>query len=551
MATLVQPSPAALAERIYARRWLTLGVLGLSLVIMGIDNFVLNVALPTIQGAFNASASELQWMVDAYILVFAGLLLTMGAIGDRFGRARLLQVGLLVFGAGSIAATLVTTATQLIAARAVMGFGAAMMIPSTLSILINVFPREERGRAIAAWAGMMGLGIGLGPITGGVLIVNFSWPAVFLINVPVVLAALALGLFLVPDNRDPEHFCARPPGRGSLDRGRPRARLRHHRRPADGLDRPGHPRSSALAAVLAAALGWREMHTTHPMLDFTLFRNRRMTFGVTAVGAAFFGLFSMIFGLTQYLQYVLGKSPLEAGEIMLPLAIGIPIGAGLSVRLVRRLGTRRVVSVALVLVAAVIASVSTWTASTEGWVVALALDLRGDPDGERDGALGRCDPRRRSRGPGGRRIGGQPADRPTGRRARRGGRRLGDEHGLRRPHDGLRRKAAAAGRRAGRRFDRRGGCDRSQAGGGGAGAGRCRAERLHRRPWDGCHRRRVRHRRWSRPRGAVHAGPPAATRRFLSWRARRPVSCGHFARLRPSPAFAGLTGDLVVTKLFP
>lgn len=373
MVTLAQPSPAALAERIHARRWLTLGVLGLSLVIMGIDNFVLNVALPTLQEAFNASASELQWMVDAYILVFAGLLLTMGAIGDRFGRARLLQAGLLVFGAGSIAATLVTTATQLIAARAVMGFGAAMMIPSTLSILINVFPREERGRAIAAWAGMMGLGIGLGPITGGVLIVNFSWPAVFLVNVPVVIAALALGLYLVPDSRDPEHAALDFAGAalstaavlalvyGIIDA------------PRTGWTDPVILGAFALAAVLAAAFGWRELHTSRPMLDFGLFRNRRMTFGVTAVGAAFFGLFSVIFGLTQYLQYVLDKSPLEAGEIMLPLAIGIPIGAGLSVRLVRRLGTRRVVSVALVLVAAVIGSVSTWTVSTEGWVVALAL----------------------------------------------------------------------------------------------------------------------------------------------------------------------------------
>ena len=373
MVTQVEPSPAALAERIYARRWLTLGVLGLSLVIMGIDNFVLNVALPTLQEAFNASASELQWMVDAYILVFAGLLLTMGAIGDRFGRARLLQVGLLIFGGSSIAATLVTTAPQLIAARAVMGFGAAMMIPSTLSILINVFPREERGRAIAAWSGMMGLGIGLGPITGGVLIVNFSWQAVFLINVPIVVAALALGLFLVPDSRDPEHAALDLPGAAVSTTAVLALVYGIIEAPSRGWTDPLILVAFALAAVLAAAFGWRELHTSRPMLDFSLFRNRRMTFGVIAIGAAFFGLFSVIFGLTQYLQYVLGKSPLEAGEIMLPLAIGIPIGAGLSVQLVRRLGTRRVLSVALLLVAAVIASISTWTASTEAWVVALAL----------------------------------------------------------------------------------------------------------------------------------------------------------------------------------
>jgi len=373
MATLVQRNPTSLAERTYARRWLTLGVLGLSLVIMGIDNFVLNVALPTLQSAFDASAAQLQWMVDAYILVFAGLLLPMGAIGDRFGRARLLQVGLLVFGGASIAATWATGADQLIAARAVMGLGAAMMIPSTLSILINVFPREERGRAIAAWAGMMGLGIGLGPITGGFLIENFDWPAVFLINVPVAATALVLGLVLVPDSRDPAHASLDLPGAalavsavtilvyGIIDA--PRA----------GWTDPVILGSFAIAAVLAVGFAWRELHAARPMLDFALFRNLRMTAGVTAVGAAFFGLFSVIFGLTQYLQYVLGKSPLEAGELMLPLALGIPIGAGLSVRLVRRLGTRRVVSSALLVLAVVLATISTWTTSTEGWVVALAL----------------------------------------------------------------------------------------------------------------------------------------------------------------------------------
>lgn len=373
MATLVRPTPPTLADRIYSRRWLTLGVLGLSLVIMGIDNFVLNVALPTLQRSFNADAAQLQWMVDAYIVVFAGLLLTMGALGDRFGRARLLQLGLLVFGGASVAATLVSTAEQLIAARAVMGLGAAMMIPSTLSILINVFPREERGRAIAAWAGMMGLGIGLGPITGGFLIDNFDWQAVFLINVPVAATALVLGLFLVPDSRDPGHATLDLPGAalsisavtilvyGIIDA------------PRTGWTDPLILGAFALAAVLAVAFAWRELHTARPMLDFTLFRNRRMSAGVTAVGAAFFGLFSVIFGLTQYLQYVLGKSPLEAGELMLSLALGIPIGAGLSIRLVRRLGTRRVVGTALLLLAVVLATISTWTASTEGWVVALAL----------------------------------------------------------------------------------------------------------------------------------------------------------------------------------
>ncbi len=366
-------TPDARVVRVYERRWLILGVLSLSLVIIGLDNFVLNVALPTLQTAFDATAAQLQWMVDAYILVFAGLLLLMGALGDRFGRARLLQLGLLVFGGASIAATFATTAEQLIAARAVMGTGAAMMMPSTLSILINVFPREERGRAIAAWSGIMGLGIGLGPVTGGFLIEHFDWSAVFLINVPVAAAALLFGFLLVPDSRDPGRAAIDLPGAalsisavsilvyGIIDA------------PRSGWTDPVILGSFLVATVLAVAFGWWELHADHPMLDFGLFRNRRMTAGVTAISANFFGLFAVIFGLTQFLQFVLARSPLEAGAIMLPLAVGIPIGAGLSVRLVGRLGTGRVVAGALVVVALVVLSVTQWSIRTEDWVVSLTL----------------------------------------------------------------------------------------------------------------------------------------------------------------------------------
>ncbi len=360
-------------DRTYERRWWTLAALSLSLVIIGLDNFVLNVALPTLQRTFDASASELQWMVDAYILVFAGFLLLMGALGDRFGRARMLQLGLLLFGASSIGATLVSTPEQLIVARAVMGVGGAMILPSTLSILINVFPAEERGRAIAAWAGVMGLGIGIGPITGGFLIENFEWQAVFLVNVPVVLVALALGLFLVPESRDPEHAAIDVPGAalsissvtvlvyGIIDA------------PRTGWGDPTILGAFALAAVLAVAFVLYELRAARPMVDFSLFRRPRLAAGLAGVSFNFFAMFSTVFGLTQYLQFVLGQSPLHAGAVMLPLALGIPLGANASVRLVRRLGTKRVVSVALVLVAAVLLTVETWTRTTEPWVVAVSL----------------------------------------------------------------------------------------------------------------------------------------------------------------------------------
>src|SRR5918911_413610 len=188
----------------YQRRWKTLAVLALSLVIIGLDNTILNVALPSLQEEFGASASTLQWIVDAYLLAFAGLILTMGTLGDRFGRKLALQAGLLLFGGGSLAVLAVESSGQLIAVRAVMGIGGALIMPATLSIISNVFPREERAKAIGIWAGLASVGIGLGPLAGGLLLEHFDWYSVFLVNVPVTLVAFLAGLRLVPESRDPE-----------------------------------------------------------------------------------------------------------------------------------------------------------------------------------------------------------------------------------------------------------------------------------------------------------------------------------------------------------
>src|SRR5215216_1367040 len=187
----------------YARRWKTLAVLSLSLLIIGLDNTILNVALPTPQAEFDASASTLQWMVDAYLLVFAGLLLVFGTLGDRLGRKLALQAGVTIFGLASLGVLAADTAGQLIAVRALMGVGAALIMPATLSIIANVFGPEERGKAIGVWAALAAIGIGLGPLTGGVLIEWFDWSAVFLLNVPVAVAAILLGIRFVPESRDP------------------------------------------------------------------------------------------------------------------------------------------------------------------------------------------------------------------------------------------------------------------------------------------------------------------------------------------------------------
>jgi MFS family permease len=190
-------------DRAYQRRWWTLAVLCLSLLVIGLDNTILNVALPTLVRDLGANASQLQWIVDAYALVFASLLLTAGSLGDRYGRRLVLGGGLLIFGIGSVLSAFATTAGSLIAFRALMGIGGALIMPSTLSIVTNVFPAEERGRAIGIWAGFSGIGIAIGPVIGGWLLENFWWGSVFFINVPVIALAILAGLFLIPESRDP------------------------------------------------------------------------------------------------------------------------------------------------------------------------------------------------------------------------------------------------------------------------------------------------------------------------------------------------------------
>jgi EmrB/QacA subfamily drug resistance transporter len=370
MAALNTPTSG---DRVHARRWWTLGVLSLSLVLIGLDNTILNVALPTIQSTFSATAADLQWMVDAYVLVFAGLLLTMGALGDRFGRARALQVGLIVFAVSSLAAAFASEVSHLIAARVAMGVGGALIMPSTLSVIANVFPREERAKAITIWAGVSGLGIGLGPLVGGLLIENFAWSSVFLVNVPIAVVALALGLVLVPESRDPSGARLDLPG-AVLSIGAVTAVVYGIiEAPGVGWTDPFILGTFVVAAVLGAAFAWRETHTTEPMLDFSLFRDGRFTAGAGAIALTFFAMFGVIFGLTQYLQFVLGKTALEAGTLMISLAVGIPIGARISLKAVAHAGTGRVMGGGLVLVSLILLSLIWWTPTTETWVVFATL----------------------------------------------------------------------------------------------------------------------------------------------------------------------------------
>jgi EmrB/QacA subfamily drug resistance transporter len=356
-------------KRIYERRWKMLTVLSVSMMIIGLDNTIVNVALPTLQRRFAASVSDLQWVVDAYLLVFAATLLTMGTLGDHYGRKRTLQGGLLLFASASTAVLLVSSVSHLIVLRVLMGLGAALIMPATLSIITNVFPRAERGRAIGIWAGTAAIGIGLGPLTGGLLLQVFAWQSVFLVNVPVAVVALLLGIRLVPDSRDPK------PGAFDLIGAMLSATALLAfvwaviEAPSRGWTSIAVIVAVVAAALLAAAFIAWERHVDSPMLNLVYFRNPRFSIGSLSISIIFFSLMAAIFALTQYLQYAHGYSALQAGATMLPLALGLMLSATSSSRFVTALGTKRVVAGGLILLALVLAATVLWTPGLAVWLI--------------------------------------------------------------------------------------------------------------------------------------------------------------------------------------
>ncbi len=340
-------------EHSYQRRWLILSVLCLSLVLIVAGNSSLNVALPSIQASLGSSPSQLQWMVDAYSLVFAVLLLPAGALADRFGRKTSLQFGLVVFGIASLLASYGTSNWQLIAARAVTGVGAAFIMPGTLSILTNVFhDPKERQRAIAIWAGCAGLGGAIGLVTSGVLLEHFSWESVFFVNVIIVLVALVAGGFLLPNSSDPAEATLDPPGVvlaigaiGLLVYGIIEA-------PANGWGSPVTIGTIFAGLVFLLSFVRWELHCAKPMLDIRLFRQRSLSVGSTTITLQFFAMYGLYFALVQYLQIAHGYSPLQAALAALPIGVCGMIGAPMSASFVRRFGHRKVVGTGLLISAA-------------------------------------------------------------------------------------------------------------------------------------------------------------------------------------------------------
>ncbi|GJF24030.1 MFS transporter [Streptomyces sp. HO565] len=366
----------------HRRRWAILGVLMLSLLIVVLDNSILNVAIKTISTpeptGLGATQSELEWAINAYTLVFAGLLFTAGLLGDRLGRKKVLLGGLAVFGIGSALAAFSGSPGELITFRAVMGLGAAFVMPATLAVLMNVFEREEQPKAIGIWAGGVGLAIAIGPITGGLLLDHFWWGSVFLVNVPIVVVALALMLWLVPDSRDPNPGRLDPVGvvlsvvglvllvYGIIKGGQL----------ADFTDATVLATAGAGLAVLVAFVVY-EKRSDHPSIDVTYFRNKVFSAAIAAIALVFFALMGVTFFSVFYTQSVLGFSPLETGLLMLPLAASQLIFAPRARLLVDRFGNRATTTAGMLLIAAMLAAFATLEADTPVWLLEVYFFLMG------------------------------------------------------------------------------------------------------------------------------------------------------------------------------
>jgi EmrB/QacA subfamily drug resistance transporter len=338
--------------QIHRRRWWILLVLIVSLFTVNLDNTIINVALPTLARVFSADMSELQWIIDGYVLLFAGLLLAAGALGDRFGRRRVMLAGLVLFGAGSAASAFAPSATVLIVLRAVMGVGGALIVPSTLSVTSTVFTIEERPKAIGIWTAVAGLGIVAGPVLAGWLLEHADWGSIFLINVPVVLVSIAGILAIVPESRSAEPAPLDMLGAvlsvGAL------VTLVYGviEAPANGWTSAGELTAFGLGAALVAAFVARELSAAAPLLDVRMLTRPAFGSAVLAVLLTSFGLFGSMFFFSQYLQGVLAFGTMETGLSVLPLAVAMAIGSPLGMPIAARTGTRATVACGMGVVAA-------------------------------------------------------------------------------------------------------------------------------------------------------------------------------------------------------
>lgn len=366
-------------QQAYEKRWWMLGVMILSIMVVSLDNTILNVALPTIERTLHASQSQQEWIIDSYILVFAGLLLAAGVLGDRIGRRKVLLGGMAIFGLGSLASAFATSAIQLIETRALMGVGGAAIMPATLAIITRVFEPHERGKAIGIWAGVSGIGIAVGPITGGALLsAHFWWGSVFLINVPVAILALVLIPFLVPESKDPAPSRTDFVGTVSSIAGLGMLVYGIIKGGSLGSFTDVHVLAPLLVSVvLLAHFVHHELTAAYPMIDVRLFANAGFSAASTAVSLVFFALMGATFFLTYYLQFVRDYTPLQAGVRLVPIAVAMLIFAPRSSHLVARFGTRIVCTAGMLIVTLGFACYQLIDVHTSIWVVEVMLFIVG------------------------------------------------------------------------------------------------------------------------------------------------------------------------------
>ncbi len=362
----------------YARRWWVLATMTVCLLVVIMGNTILNVALPTLQRDLGATQAQLQWVVDAYILVFAGLLFSWGVIGDRIGRRRVLVIGLSIFVLGSVLAAMSDSPAELIAYRALMGVGGAAVQPTTLAVITNVFPGPERGRAIGVWAGTAGIAVAGGPLAGGAVLEHFWWGAVFLVGVPVALLGIVAVLAIVPESKDPS------PGR--LDVPGVLLSIVALGGIVYGIIRGGEGAGWTTPGVLVPLVGGLlllvlfvqlQRRSTHPALDVSLFRNPAFSAAAGALGLNFFALLGATFYVVFYLQGVLGYSPLQAGATLIPVALGMALMAPRSSVLAERYGAKAVCAVGFTMITLSFLGFQLLDADSPAWLLLTILSVQG------------------------------------------------------------------------------------------------------------------------------------------------------------------------------
>ncbi|MBD0690984.1 MFS transporter [Streptomyces sp. CBMA123] len=360
----------------HPRRWLILVVLCLSSLVLVIDNMVLTVSIPPIAEDLKAGAQDIQWIIDSYILVFAGLLLTSGSLSDRFGRRKVMIIGLALFGAASLVAAVASSPGELIAGRVLMGVGGALVMPSTLSILITVFDDEERPKAIAAWSAVAMIGLVGGPVLGGALIAHFWWGAVFLLNVPVAAVAIVAAVVLMPESKGPWR---KPdlPGMLLSMVGMTALVWSIIVLPRDGFAHVNTLGAMALAVAALTGFGIRQVRTDSPMVPLKLFRNRVFTGASFSLVLLTFATGGLMLVLTQYLQFVLEFSPTDTGLAFIPLAIASLAFNVIGAALGKKLPARVLTSVGMVIIAGGFGLLATLSVGDGFGKVALAMLVLG------------------------------------------------------------------------------------------------------------------------------------------------------------------------------